>query len=184
MGVDSVSGARNQYASYGPPDPDDDDLVCKAVDAVGSDECASTDGETSTAHIREAALPSDSRAKEADYGSVSLSVSLPFLSLSVSHTTDRAGHEYYGLGASVGIGLAPPVGLGASAGKLVRENDRQATEVELRNFLCGDSVNLRAGVAAEAGITNSAAGTAIEWGAATSVGASAGFSHNWGSDCE
>ena len=66
----------------------------------------------------------------------------------------------------------------------MRDDDGQATVDEIRDFLCGDSVNVRAGVGADGGITNSAAGTAVEWGAATSVGVSAGFSHNWGTECE
>ena len=112
MGIDSVFDTRNRYASYGPPEQDDDNFVCKSADSEDSNASHNPEGDSSTAQIRGASPAPNPASNQPDYGSVSLSLSLPFLSLSVSHTKDRAGHDFYGLGASVGVGLAPPVALG------------------------------------------------------------------------
>jgi hypothetical protein len=182
----SISTVRETYASYGPPEPSDEDLVSKRTDA--NDETARGKSVASVAASGGPTLSSAPKREapgsgEPDYGTSALHLSLPFLTITVSHTTDHAGRDYYGLGASVGVGLSPVAGASTSAGKLLREGDRRATPDEVRDYLCGDSVSVRAGFVADAGITNSAGGTAIEWGAATSVGVSAGFSHNWGDDC-
>jgi len=129
-------------------------------------------------------LPVPSSAS--DYGAVALSINLPLFSISASHTTDRFGEDYWGLGVSAGAAaaVAPPVGVGVTAGKLIRrDNDPELTREELREYLCGPSVSARAGMGTEAGITNSSGGTAVEWGAETAVHISVGFSHNWGDKC-
>lgn len=182
----SISTVRDSYASYGPPEPSDEDLVSKPTDA--NNETARGKSIASGASVGGPKLSSASQREalgsgEPDYGTSALHLSLPFLTITVSHTIDHAGRDYYGLGASVGVAVGPVAGASTSAGKVLRDGDRRATPDEVREYLCGDSVSVRAGFVADAGVTNSAGGTAIEWGAATSVGVSAGFSHNWGDDC-
>jgi hypothetical protein len=182
----AIATIRDSYASYGPPEPSEDDLMSKPTDAshdAGRDEGTAAAPSNTRATVSPAPNRETHRAGEPDYGTTALHLALPFLTISLSHTVDRGGHDYYGVGASVGVGVASVAGASTSAGKLLREGDRLATADEVRDFLCGDSVSVRAGFGADAGVTNSAGGTAVEWGAATSVGVSAGFSHNWGDDC-
>ena len=57
------------------------------------------------------------------------------------------------------------------------------SEEELRHYLCGDSVNVKAGAVVHASVNNSSGGTAVEVSTESAVGISVGFSHNWGSKC-
>jgi hypothetical protein len=197
---DPSMSVRERQACFGPlPEADDPELVCKAPVSTddglaGESSVSGSAGHGAGAHQADAtvvphvaALMRASPAAGADYTTVSISAELPFLAnvgVTASHTVDRFGHEYWGLGMGVGVGVALPVSVSESSGRFIEGKDgRGPTDEQLHSFLCGDSVGAKGGMVADAGITNSSGGTAIEWGATTAVQVGLSFGHNWGKGC-
>jgi hypothetical protein len=172
---------RERQACFGPPEPSDDDLMCRADDGATSGASTAAPASRGDAESKPKAVPS---ATSADYQSESLSLNLSLVSVSVSHTTDRLGQNYWGLGASVGVGVASVVGTSTSAGRMFRgSSDEEPSADDFRHYLCGNSMNVKGGAVVQAGVNRSSGGTAFEVSTETAVGISMGISHNWGSKC-
>src|SRR4051812_31769569 len=114
---DSSMSIGDRQACFGPPpEPDDPDLQCKTSDAPDP----ARDGERDPVCGPAGGHPPDEQGSvldsrpsydpakvgtmvknQADYETISVSASLPFLptvGVSASYTVDRFGHQYFGLG--------------------------------------------------------------------------------------
>src|SRR5262249_6853909 len=120
-----------------------------------------------------------------DYRTLSLSANLPFLptvGFGISATIDRFGKVYVGISGEVSVGTLLPT-FATVEGKLLLDGKGEPVvapiKEQLKAFLCGDSVNAHGQMVVGPGITNSSGGTATEVVVASSVGAGAGFAHNF-----
>jgi hypothetical protein len=202
MADTSMSIGDRPACSRSEPELDDPDLQCKtpqSQDETGTPGSNISPRQTDTALVDFRALSPDAlpdydpeaiRAmaqNKPDYTTVSASATFPLLAtvgVAASFTVDRYGHSYFGLSMGAGVGVALPVGVGATTGTLVHdEAGAPTTEADLHNLLCGDAVGAKGGVIAEFGVTNSAGGTAIETGVTMAAEVGVSFGHNWGRGC-
>ena len=190
------TSVRDRQACFGPPpEPDESDLQCKASetsDDSGPPGVANASADLGSSVVD--SVPADGQAPnkavakgDADYATLSVAATFPFLTtvgVAASHTIDRFGHHYFGVAIGAGVGIATPVSLATSTGKLIHDQAQApTTEKELRDFLCGDSVGIKGGVGSGVGLTTSAGGTAVETSVATAVEVGVSFGHNWGRGC-
>ena len=172
----SPISSRTNSEPITPYDPEGD--VCREPQE-SADPSTLSDGapdSSSSLPAHQPAGDASAAAHDVDYYTVCVGAGA-IIGGGVCLTLDRNGHTYLGLDG--GVGLSATVGSGSIVGgKLVDGSDGRPSEEHLRSLLTGDSIGGSAAFGYAAGVTNAAAGTAVEAGVGL-VQAEVHFQHSW-----